>query len=97
MNAMRLVRGTLWIKALAVGLVFLGLTEKWSAIIVAALVAVVVVKKIRDGIREQVWATPEELTDLYWNNLVYDNSVWINPETPEQGVARLAGPYRSAA
>ena len=97
MDAMRLVKGTLWIKALAVGLVFLGLSEKWSALVVAALVAVVAVKKLRDGIREQVRATPEEMTALYWEDLVWSNSRWVNPETPEQGVERLAGPYRNAA
>lgn len=92
----RLVNGMLWMKILALALVFAGFTEKWSAITVTVAVAIVGGKHIRDGMREQVRATPEQLTEWLNTDLVWDNAVWINPETPEQGVVRLAGPYRTS-
>ena len=89
----RLVHSALWVKLLPLGLVLAGMGEKWAAIITFAIALVLGARSLRDGIREQYIEPPLVQAARLMKNLVYDNAVWINPETPEQGIERLAGPY----
>jgi hypothetical protein len=91
----RILHGALWFKALMLLLILCGMPEKWAAITSASAVAVWAVVQIRDGLREQVWETPEHQAERIWTDMVWNNTRWSNgAETPEQGIERLAGPYR---
>ena len=96
MNALihRVVHGALWVKLVPLGLVLAGMGEEPAAIITFAIVLVLAARNLRDGIREQYIEPPLVQAARLMKNLVYDNGVWVNPETPEQGIERLAGPYR---
>lgn len=90
----RWLHGTFWFKALAVGLVVAGLSEKSAALISAAVAAWVVAVNIRDGLHEQYWESPMAQAARLWEDVVWGHATWVNPETPDQGVQRLSGPYR---
>ena len=90
----RAAHRSLWFKVLIPVLILGGMSEKWATLTVLPIIAWQIVKNIRDGHREQMWETPEHQAERMMTNLVYDNGVWVNPETPEQGIERLAGPYR---
>lgn len=90
----RLVHSTLWFKALALGLVFAGLTEKSAALISGGAGMFFCAFQIRAGIKEQYWEPPNHQRARLWEDLVWGHSYWINPnESPEQGIERLAGPF----
>ena len=91
----RLVHGALWVKLVPLGLVLAGMGEEPAAIITFAIVLVLAARNLRDGIREQMWETPEHQAERIWTDMVWNNTRWSNgAETPEQGIERLAGPYR---
>jgi hypothetical protein len=94
----RITRGTLWVKLVPVGLVLAGMGEKRAALITFAIALVLGARSVRDGIREQYWETPAHQAARRWEDLVWDNTRWLNHrgtllETPDEGIKRLTEPY----
>ena len=66
-----------------------------AAAIIAAPVLAACILLLRKGIREQYREPAAQQHARRWEDLVWDNSVWVNPgESPDEGVERLAGPWR---
>lgn len=90
----RFASTTLWTKLMLSAMLFAGVSLKWSAIATSIVVVVIVVRHLRAGMREQYIMPPEEQYGYLWEDLVWNNTSWLNNETPEEGIKRLAGPYR---
>lgn len=90
----RFIHGTVWLKLLAVGMVLAGMSEKSASLITGGLGLALCAKQVRDGIREQYWESPEDQAARHWEDLVWGHSQWVNPETPDEGIVRLTGPFR---
>jgi hypothetical protein len=96
----RLARTTLWVKALPLLLVVVfGLSERSAAFIVLPLVTVFIWATIKHGLREQYREPFRQQIRRHWDDLVWDNSRWLNHrgsrlETPSEGIERLAGPWK---
>lgn len=87
------LHGAFYVKAVAVVLVFLGLSEKSAALISGGVGFFIGGIEIRNGIKEQYWEPPNQQRARLWDDLVWGHSSWINPETPEEGIARLVTPH----
>lgn len=89
---------TLWPKVAWAVLVWIGVSQKWTGLLLAALAIFLGAKTLRSGLREQFWVSPHDQAARLWEDLVWSHSTWKNPgETPQQGIERLAGPHQRAA
>ena len=87
----RLLHSTIWVKLIAIGMLIAGFTEKSAALFTAAVTFAIAAHQLRAGIREQYWEPPEEQRQRLIADMVWNNTRWINTETPEEGIAQLGG------
>lgn len=86
------------------GLVKIGTLVAWLAGVPDPIIAAVVTpwacwwafRIIRDGLRENYLVDPKELDRRHWEDLVWDHTVWVNRETPEEGIERLTAHLQPA-
>ena len=57
--------------------------------ILVALTLILCAALVARGRREQVWEPGPQKRARMIADFVYGESVWVNPETPEAGIARL--------
>lgn len=91
----RVAHTTLLPKLLWAALLWVGVSDRNTALIMTVIISAYCIRIYRKGVREQYWAPMELIAQRHWEDLVWDHSVWVNPdETPEQAIERLAGPWK---
>ena len=95
----RLLRGTFWIKVAPLVLVYkLGIPELAVGTMMFILVFGYCIWLFVDGRREQYIEPMDELLVRHTENLVWDNTRWVNKrdgrdETPDEGIDRLVDKF----